>query len=232
MNGGVYGLVRRVGAGLRWIDAQPVRQRALVLVAALAVLFAFWDAVLMRPAKADRVQAETDIEKLEKQVKALEAQSERIVQELAADPNLDRRERRAELQRQLADLDARFNEKTADLIPPSEMVRVLKELLGHETMLQLVRVESLQAEPVLAASETGSDVPPSRIQIFKHGLVMELLGDYLSTLRYLEAVEDLPWHFFWDSFEYQVEEYPEGRVRLKVLSLSTQEGWMCLSALS
>lgn len=226
MNSGIHGLVRRVGAGLRWIDAQPMRQRVLVLVAALAVLFAFWDAVLMRPVKARSAGAEADIEKLEKQVRALEAKSESIVQVLAADPNLDRRERREELQRQLAELDARFSEQTADLIPPSEMVRVLKELLGHETMLELVRVESLQAEPVLAASEVGSDLPPSRIRIFKHGLVMELLGDYLSTLRYLEAVEALPWHFFWESFEYQVEEYPEGRIKLKVLSLSTAEGWI------
>jgi MSHA biogenesis protein MshJ len=226
MSGGIYDLVRRAGAGLRWIDAQPMRQRVLLLVAALAVLFAFWDAVLMRSAKARSVRAEADIEKLEKQVQALEAQSESIVQVLAADPNLDRRKRRAELQRQLAELDDRFNEQTADLIPPSEMVRVLKELLGHETMLQLVRVESLQAEPVLAANEIESDIPPSRIRIFKHGLVMELLGDYLSTLRYLEAVEALPWQFFWESFEYQVEEYPEGRVKLKVLSLSTTEGWI------
>jgi MSHA biogenesis protein MshJ len=226
MNGGTYGLVRRVGAGLRWIDAQPMRQRVLLLVAALAVLFAFWDAVLMRSVKTRRTVAEADIEKLEKQVQALEAKSESIVQVLAADPNLDRRQRREELRRQLAELDARFSEQTADLIPPSEMVRVLKEVLGHETMLQLVRVESLQAEPVLAESEIESDVPASRIPIFKHGLVMELLGDYLSTLRYLEAVEDLPWHFFWESFEYQVEEYPEGRVKLKVLSLSTQEGWI------
>ncbi len=220
----------KLRAATRWVEAQPVRQRVLLLVAVAAVSFTLWDAVLMRSLTVREEQAEADTELLEKQVKALELEAEATVKKLAADPNLERRKRKAELQRQLADLDARFHERTADLIPPTEMVRVLKELLGRETKLQLVRLESLVAMPLLSPedeeSETGSDSATAQVRVFRHGLVIEMLGDYLSALHYLQAVEELPWKFFWESLNYEVQEWPVGRITLKVLSLSTEEGWI------
>jgi MSHA biogenesis protein MshJ len=55
---------------------------------------------------------------------------------------------------------------------------------------------------------------------------MEIRGGYLSTLRYLEELEDLPWRFFWKSLNYEVLEYPEARVVLTVETLSLREGWI------
>lgn len=217
---------RQVRLGLRWVDDQPPRQRVLLLVAIVAVLFTVWDAVLMRSVKGQAETAETEFDVLEMQVRALDLEAEATVKVLATDPYLERRQRKTQLESQLKDLDARFHAQTADLIPPAEMVRVLKELLTRETSLQLIRLESLPAEPLFAPDDTESGSAPSRIPIFRHGLSIEMVGDYLSTLRYLEAVEKLPWKFFWESLSYDVIEYPRGRIRLKVLSLSTEEGWI------
>ncbi len=216
---------------MRWVDQQPVRQRLLLLVAVVAVFLTLWDAVLMRSSKMREEQAESDTALLEKQVKALELQAEATLKKLAADPNLERRKRKAELERQLADLDSGFNERTADLIPPSEMVRVLKELLGRDSGLQLVRLESVPASALLAPDEeSGSegkvDLGSGPVRLFRHGLVLEMSGDYLSVLRYIQAVEQLPWKFFWESMSYQVQQWPVGRITLKLLSLSSEEGWI------
>ena len=216
---------------MRWVDQQPVRQRLLLLVAVVAVFLTLWDAVLMRSSKMREEQAASDTTLLEKQVKALELQAEATLKKLAADPNLERRKRKAELERQLADLDSGFNERTADLIPPSEMVRVLKELLGRENNLQLVRLESVPASPLLAPDEeSGSegkvDLGSGPVRLFRHGLVLEMSGDYLSVLRYVQAIEQLPWKFFWESMTYQVQQWPVGQITLKLLSLSSEEGWI------
>ncbi len=216
---------------MRWVDQQPVRQRLLLLVAVVAVFLTLWDAVLMRSSKMREEQAESDTALLEKQVKALELQAEATLKKLAADPNLERRKRKAELERQLADLDSGFNERTADLIPPSEMVRVLKELLGRDSGLQLVRLESVPASALLAPDEeSGSegkvDLGSGPVRLFRHGLVLEMSGDYLSVLRYVQAIEQLPWKFFWESMTYQVQQWPVGRITLKLLSLSSEEGWI------
>ncbi len=216
---------------MRWVDQQPVRQRLLLLVAVVAVFLTLWDAVLMRSSKMREEQAESDTALLEKQVKALELQAEATLKKLSADPNLQRRKRKAELERQLADLDSGFNERTADLIPPSEMVRVLKELLGRASGLQLVRLESVPASALLAPDEeSGSegkvDLGSGPVRLFRHGLVLEMSGDYLSVLRYVQAIEQLPWKFFWESMTYQVQQWPVGRITLKLLSLSSEEGWI------
>ncbi len=216
---------------MRWVDQQPVRQRLLLLVAVVVVFLTLWDAVLMRSSKMREEQAESDTALLEKQVKALELQAEATLKKLASDPNLERRKRKAELERQLADLDSGFNERTADLIPPSEMVRVLKELLGRASGLQLVRLESVPASALLAPDEeSGSegkvDLGSGPVRLFRHGLVLEMSGDYLSVLRYVQAIEQLPWKFFWESMTYQVQQWPVGRITLKLLSLSSEEGWI------
>jgi MSHA biogenesis protein MshJ len=226
MNEKLRELLEQTRAALRWVDDQPERQRLLLLVAAFCILFILWDAVLMSSAKNRDERGKADIEMLEKQVEALELEAEALVKRLAADPNVERRRRKAELERRIANMDLDLSTQTADLIPPAEMVRVLKELLGRDTTLTLIRLESLAAEPLIAASEEEDERESGTIPIYKHGLVIELMGDYLSAMRYLQAVEALPWNFLWDSFEYVVQEYPRGRLVLKVLSLSTEESWI------
>jgi MSHA biogenesis protein MshJ len=48
----------------------------------------------------------------------------------------------------------------------------------------------------------------------------------MATLRYLQALEKLPWRFFWDSVSYQVMEYPDSVVRLELHTLSLSEDWI------
>ncbi|MCZ6823127.1 MAG: hypothetical protein O7F10_09285 [Deltaproteobacteria bacterium] len=222
---------RKIRDSMRWVDEQPLRQRLLLLLAIVAVFLLLWDAVLMRASELREEQAESDTELLEKQVKALELEAEATLKKLASDPNLERRKRKVELERQLAELDAGFHERTADLIPPSEMVRVLKELLRRESGLQLVRLESVPASPLLApdeelGSEGKVDLGSGPIRLFRHGLILELSGDYMSVLRYVQALERLPWKFFWESMNYQVQQWPTGKITLKLLSLSSEEGWI------
>ncbi len=223
----------QIREAMRWLDDQPLRQRVLLLVAIVAAFFTLWDGVLMPTSEVREEQAETDTKLLEKQVEALELKAEATLKKLAADPNLKRRKRKAQLERELVELDAGFHERTADLIPPSEMVRVLKELLGHESNLQLVRLESVAASPLLApdeepgsASEATVDMGSGPVRLFRHGLVLQMVGDYMSVLRYVQAVEQLPWKFFWDSMTYEVQQWPTGKITLKLLSLSSEEGWI------
>lgn len=225
------GYRRKIRDSMRWVDEQPLRQRLLLLLAIVAVFLLLWDAVLMRASELREEQAESDAELLEKQVKALELEAEATLKKLASDPNLERRKRKVELERQLAELDAGFHERTADLIPPSEMVRVLKELLRRESGLQLVRLESVPASPLLAPDEESGlegkvDLGSGPIRLFRHGLILELSGDYMSVLRYVQALERLPWKFFWESMNYQVQQWPTGKITLKLLSLSSEEGWI------
>ena len=48
----------------------------------------------------------------------------------------------------------------------------------------------------------------------------------MDTLKYLEALESLDGSFFREGIDYQVTEYPDSRVMLKLYTLSLSPGWI------
>lgn len=226
-----------------WADALSLRER-IVLLAALAVtLFVLWDSVLMAGPSATRRRVGEELETARLRVDGLRTQRETLTQAATTDPNERVLAEREALRAQLAELDTALSERTADLVPPAEMPRVLKDLVSAEPGVRLVRLEALPVQPVVGIGTTASDGDadtdassaaeaehgtrgaPAAL-LYKHGLLLELRGDYMSTLRYLSAVEQLRWRLLWDRITYEVDGYPEARVVLIVHSLSTEESWI------
>ncbi len=213
--------LKRVKELLIWLNARSTRERVVLSGAALMIPVLLWDSALMEPLEARRVAAEKRIVSLELDVARLEGQTEKLASELSIDLDAENRARREGLLDSLSRLRQVVDERTGDLIPPAEMTRVLKEMLARQEGLRLVRLESLAVEPLF---ETPEAVEVEGSDLFKHGVVIEVLGDFPSTVRYLQAVEKLPWRFFWESLDYEVLDYPKARVTLTLRSLSTQEG--------
>jgi MSHA biogenesis protein MshJ len=155
---------------------------------------------------------------LEAEVRALEAQAAGIVAAHERDPDAEARVRRDALVQQNAELDARIQAHTVGMIPPAEVPRFLERLLQEQEGLELVRLESLGAEPLLEAGE-GS------VGVYRHGFEVVVDGTYLGTLDYLRALEALPWSFFWESLDYEVIDHPLGRARIRAWTLGAGEEW-------
>jgi MSHA biogenesis protein MshJ len=217
----------RIKLGLDWLDARSARQRALLLGAALALVLALWNVVLMGPVIRARALAANDLPALASELPALTERVTQLEAALEHDPDAAARERRAALEGERVLLDGRLAELTDGLIPPAEMAGALRELLRRETGVSLVKLEALPAEPLFVDAEPekpGEEKP--RPAVFKHSVVIELHGNYLAILRYVQAIEALRWRFFWDSLDYEVDEYPDAHVRLTLYSLSLREGWL------
>jgi MSHA biogenesis protein MshJ len=216
-------VTERLRAGIRWLDEQTLRERVLVVAVALVAFYAIWDLAIMSPLDAERRDVAAETEAVRTQIESLRAEFAALETRFQGDPNAENRDRKAALVASIAQLDRQLGERTDDLIPPGEMPRVLRDLVELEGALQIVRLESLPVESLLKVEEGPA---PARARVYRHGLVLELQGDYLATLQYLESLEALPWNLLWDSLEYRVDEYPDARVTLVVYSLSTQEGWI------
>ncbi|MFV2057309.1 MAG: hypothetical protein ACC707_12630, partial [Thiohalomonadales bacterium] len=63
-------------------------------------------------------------------------------------------------------------------------------------------------------------------QVYKHGILLDMVGDYSSTLRYLKKLENLPWKFYWDAVRYEVTNYPKARIRILVNTISLDKEWV------
>ncbi|WP_108126050.1 hypothetical protein [Saccharospirillum mangrovi] len=127
-------------------------------------------------------------------------------------------ERQAALEAELAELDARLANITEVLIPPQQMVSVLRELLDRSD-LTLVRL-ALQPVTQVRSAEVGQSA------LYQHKLELTLTGTFDDLSAYLRALEALPWHLFWDRLSIETTSYPQLRIRLDVHTLSDQEIWM------
>jgi MSHA biogenesis protein MshJ len=160
-------------------------------------------------------QKRQETQALEMQVQALAGSGE--------DPEAAKRKKLEALRENLKVMDTELVRVTAGLVPPREMARLIEQMLLKNRGLQVMRVESIPATPLLegSAGVTGS-------MVYKHGMQVEVKGGYLDILRYLKSLEALPWKVFWGKVTLKTEKYPDSRVSLLIYTLSTHEAWIGL----
>lgn len=198
------------------IDSMSIRERAMVALTVLAVLWALWDALLMRPLNALEQARQDQLASVTQQLGDLNRSIQTLVGGRTGNPEQDARRRLAELRARAIEADGELRAVTRELVPPNEMTTLLETVLEQTGRLRLVGMETLPAEPVSTdAGETG---------YFRHGLAVDVRGSYLDTLRYLEALEKLKWRFFWESVELEVMDHPTSRVRIIVYTLGERRG--------
>ncbi len=112
-----------------------------------------WNAALMEPLEARRLEADNRIASLELEIQQLEQQTEKLASELSIDLDVENRARKENLLSSLDHLRGVVDTRTDDLIPPVEMTRVLKQMLIKTVGLRLVRLENLPVEPLFETPE-------------------------------------------------------------------------------
>lgn len=201
-------------------DAMAIRERGLIALAVLAVLVLLWDATLMRPLEQKEQALSQELETMQTSMAQLTAA---LTGESGGDPLSLGLLQQQSLRESLAAADAQLQNVAAGLIPPSRMVQALRDVLNRQSGLRLVSLKNLPARsiaPSSDASRADSGAP------FVHPIEMTLEGDYLTLLKYLQAVEALDWRFYWQSLELTTTEYPINRVRVQLNSLSMDRDWL------
>lgn len=208
-------------------DQLSLRERIIVLVAALLLIALVWDSTFMAPLDKQRKTNLQQIIALRAEIAGLDQGIEALVAQGAADPKKSSHATADTLRAEIEDIDRRLAGVTSGLIAPKEMSHVLEQVLARAKRMTLQSLRTLPPEAVIApGSDTAQPGAAKAAQIFKHGVELELSGSYLDTLYFLQALEALPWRFFWDRIEFVVEEHPRGRVKLRLYTLGLEEGWI------
>jgi MSHA biogenesis protein MshJ len=212
------------------VDELALRERALLFVGILGVMYIGTMQLVIQPLSAQRSRLEQELKGKHEQTQAAERQIQAMLGGGFAEADADRRARIVSLQAQLRELDAELGKTTSGLVTPKEMARLVEQFLAARRGLQVIKVESLPAEPLLGesvkaltAAATGA-TPSAEALIYKHGLRIELRGAYLDMLAYLRGLEALPWRVFWGEVALDSEQYPVSRLTLVIYTLSTREG--------
>ena len=206
-------------------DALNERERISVMLLSVVAIIIVFVELIISPLNQKYDVTDKQIVSLTTQTQQLESQVIILKAKKNRDPDFQEKQKIKLLDEQITNLNGQLKEKMHGLIEPKQMAKVLEMVLAQNTDLKLQRVQSLGAEPLspIKAKE-GED--PQALGIYRHGLQIEFKGSYLSTLKYLKALDELPWSFYWDVLELNVDKYPVSSIVITVHTLSFHEGWI------
>ncbi len=200
-------------------DRLTLRERLFILVAAITVLVGAFKLLLLGPLDARGAQ-------LAQQLSGLEMGINETARAAAADTTAAAYVQAADLETRLAAVNAELSSQSAGMIAPQRMAEVIHDVLSRQQGVVLVSLRNLEAIklPLDAAGESAAGTP----RPYEHTVEIVLEGRYLDVLAYLEALEALPWRFYWRRLELTTTRYPINRVRVELGTVSMGSEWIGL----
>lgn len=205
------------------IDALSLRERGMLFLVLVAVLYMLAQIALFAPLETQQKRALDRIGNLQKEITAYDEQIQAILRRQSVDPDADNLRLKTQITAQIAALDSQIAGTVQGLIAPQQMARVLEEVILRQSGLKLLRIESLEARPLIEAAEGEA---PLNAGIWRHGVRLEFEGDYMGALAYVRELQTLPWMLYWDELEIAMDKYPAAHITIVVHTLSLNEGWI------
>ena len=206
------------------VNGLTLRERILVLLTCLVVVYQVWDSLVWMPLQQQQNSLLGRESQINEQMLQMQVDLKILSARANLDPDQQTKKQITNLQAQLETVNHQIVEASSSLVSPEEMARLLEQLLISEKSLELLSLETLDSVALIPLGE--KQAVKNNYQIYRHEFSIEFEGSYLATLRYIEALEKLPWTFFWESIEYQVDQYPRSRIRMNLYTLSLSEGWI------
>jgi MSHA biogenesis protein MshJ len=209
----------RVQQAVERIDALELRERVLLLGAVVVVVFLVVDSFGLQPTlKAQQVKQQ-QISDLEMKLSALRTETSLLSFKSGDDPLQVRQNRRDTLAAELSGLDEQIVGQLGALVEPAQATELLKQVLSRHKGLRLTSLEASSAPLEAPDIETVDGGDLGRYQ-----LDLALEGGYLDVLHYLQALESMPWKFFWQNVDFRISQHPQAVTRLQLYTLGARDG--------
>ncbi len=221
------------------IDSLSLRERAIVFIGVIAILFTVWDSFLVKPLEIEQKKLVANLNQKNAERLVLVNKFQELVRASEEDPDAVNITKLKTLRSRLIDVQADLESSTNSLVTPKDMPKILETVLHKVGGLKLINLKSLGVTPIVAKEDTETKATTDSKNVgdkkltadnidnaYKHGLRIEISGNYLTTLGYLKSLEELEWNFFWDNFKLTVVEYPDANVAIEIFTLSLNQEWI------
>ncbi|MEH0389352.1 type II secretion system protein GspM [Vibrio mimicus] len=199
-------------------SALSPREKVLIALCGTVLVVMVLLIGLIEPALKQSQARQVQIQTLTSSNQQLQGEIMVLQAKLAKNPDQEQDVELGQLTLQSQEISQQLAEKMTSMVAPSEMPNLLERVLTQSQKLKLVALESLPAEPIVRSTE--SEV---KSEYYLHPVRMEFTGSYFAIRDYLQALEALPVKYYWRSFQYKVENYPQARVILEVYTLGSRE---------
>jgi len=223
------------------IDNLSIRERAIFFIGVLAVIFSLWDSFLFTPIETEQKKLVAELNNKNAERLVLISRFQELIKISKEDPDADNLAILKSLRSRLVNVQADLELSTANLVSAKDMPKILETVLHKTGGLTLLSLKSLGVIPLIVQEETDANTgankkddanPDTKLtadnidNAYRHGLRIEFLSDYLTTLNYLKSLEELEWGFFWDNFQLTVNDYPDANAAIEIFTLSLKKEWI------
>jgi MSHA biogenesis protein MshJ len=232
------------GIGANWkawsaaFAARARREKVIIGIAALAVVFALADHLWITPA-TKRLAAEQ---------KALETKNNELQQVVAQANALIEQARQRDDQvaaaltaakQDVGTVSTQLAEFERTLVPARRMTEFLRGLMP-ESSVEVVALKTLPPSPLVQRplAKDGKDgkeadvaakaVAAKQPNLYKHGVEITLAGSYPALLGYLARLERAPQKVLWGRLDLRVEKHPRSELKLVLYTLSLDPAWLAV----
>lgn len=227
-------------------EALNRRERWLVFGALLFVVYAVINTLLLNPVLARKKIITAELTTDQTQVQALQQQLTVLNSQNIIDPDAQNKQRIAELQSSLHQLETQLSGMQSTLISPEKMPDLLRSLLKKNGKLKLIELKTLPTKGLLenassdaintissSSTKSVTQTPVKMVQaeapVFKHGVEITVEGRYLDLLEYVSELEKMPWHILWSKAALNVDQRTQAsQLKLTVYTLSLDQTWLSI----
>ncbi|MEC6824278.1 type II secretion system protein GspM [Photobacterium piscicola] len=136
---------------------------------------------------------------------------------LAINPNKELENKIEKYKQQNSILEKKLETKIGSLVTPTQMTKLLEQVLRHSYKLKLESMTSLPSQQLIPGNDVG---------YFIHPVSLTFSGSYFNVVNYLKTLESLPVKYYWLSLNYQVDKYPLANIELKVYTLGENKDFI------
>ena len=213
-----------------------VRERILVLLVAIAVIYAAWDGLLLS-------QQEENYQILVQQQKTLDQEKEEreqalinVTEKISAQQRTiaEKKQEIIQVTHELEQIELELDAVFGKLVPPAKITELLRSLLLKTSGLELLELGNGAVEQIIISNESSGEKqeqqnnPIEQISLYKHSTTLKLTGNYQQLYRYLSTIQESDWNLYWNELHYAVTEYPKAEITLRVHTISTDAHWIGL----
>jgi MSHA biogenesis protein MshJ len=212
------------------IDTLAVRERGLIFIAVMGVLYLIAYNIVFGPLRAEHARLERTLKAKYDQSQTIDRKLSEMFSGTGTDVGAQNRNKIAALKQQLTELDAGMDRMTAGVVTPKEMTKLVEQMLSRNKNLELVKLEALPPMSLDEQSKLAPDgiVPAAApgVSVYRHGMRIQFKGRYFDIVDYLQALEKLQWKVFWGEISLEADKYPVSKVTLVIYTLSRYPGWI------
>ena len=202
------------------LELLTLREQCLVGATVIAFLVSTLQFFVLDPLMVEQDQVSA-------QLRSVQTSIERLDRQLSGRTLNPVETKHAILKAEIAGVETQLGEErnlikqyASTLVSANQMPSLLQTLLKKGALVSLVNV------PPVPLIEVSADAAAPEFQLYKHGIQLQLRGDFHSLRRYLLGVEQHSKKLLWQAISLETDESGMSLMELKLQTLSMDNAWL------